>query len=80
MNVKSIAVLLIALAVSPASFAGERFGRDSTYATQNAPASKVVTGVSLQRHGRDSVYANQQTTGPKQDIKVVHLTDRPGRA
>jgi len=79
MNVKSIAVLLLALAVSPVSFAGERFGRDSTYATQNAPASKVVTGVSLQRHGRDSVYATQ-TTGPKQDIKVGQLTDRPGRA
>lgn len=79
MNVKSIAVLLIALAVSPVSFAGERFGRDSTYATQNVPASKVVTGVSLQRHGRDSVYATQ-TTGPKQDIKVGQLTDRPGRA
>ena len=79
MNVKSIFVLVIALAVSPVSFAGERFGRDSTYATQNAPASKVVTGMSLQRHGRDSVYATQ-TTGPKQDIKVGNLTDRPGRA
>jgi len=79
MNLKSIAVLLIALAVSPVSFAGERFGRDSTYATQNAPASKVVTGVSLQRHGRDSVYATQ-TVGPKQDVKVGQVTDRPGRA
>ena len=79
MNLKSIVVLVFALAVSPVSFAGERFGRDSTYATQNAPASKVVTGVSLQRHGRDSVYATQ-TSGPKQDIKVGQMTDRPGRA
>jgi len=79
MNLKSIVVLVLALAVSPVSFAGERFGRDSTYATQNAPASKVVTGVSLQRHGRDSVYATQ-TIGPKQDIKVGQMTDRPGRA
>ena len=79
MNVKSIVVLLIALALSPVSFAGERFGRDSTYAAQNVPASKVSTGVSLQRHGRDSVYATQ-TTGAKQDVKVGQLTDRPGRA
>ena len=79
MNVKSIAVLVLALAASPVSFAGERFGRDSTYATQSAPSSKVVTGVSLQRQGRDSVYATQNTS-PKQDIKVGQLTDRPGRA
>jgi hypothetical protein len=79
MNLKPIVVLCIALIASPASFAAERFGRDSVYATQNAPASKVVTGVSLQRHGRDSVYATQ-IVGPKQEIKVGVLLDRPGRA
>jgi FlaG/FlaF family flagellin (archaellin) len=79
MDMKPIIALCVALAATPACFAGERFGRDSVYATQNAPASKVVTGVSLQRHGRDSVYATQ-IAGPKQEIKVGALLDRPGRA
>ncbi|HTS54928.1 MAG TPA: hypothetical protein VMH26_16780 [Burkholderiales bacterium] len=79
MNVKPIVALCVALVAAPACFAAERFGRDSVYATQNVPASKVATGVSLQRHGRDSVYATQ-IVGPKQDIKVGVVLDRPGRA
>ncbi len=81
MNAKLILAVSAALLAASTANAGERFGRDSVYATQTEQLSKPYTGTVSIRYGRDSVYASQQTDQKQgRPIVVGPVTDKPGRA